>query len=148
MAFDNEEDAGFWALINLERALPPEPMETSEWYEAGTQIYRWKDEKGTFQYDFQWPLYSNHDKDGHWQPAGKVPIGAEIVAACHTHPNNGFFSNIDTATARGERGLVKQKIVMYMVNRIGAYSYDGKTANLSETARYHLLWGKYPEKKK
>jgi hypothetical protein len=76
---------------------------------------------------------------------GRLPSFAEEAAHAHTHPNNTYFSNIDLETARGERGLVKKKTVMYMVNKTGAYWYDGRTEELSPGARHGVLWGEFPK---
>lgn len=142
--YKSEKEAAYWALKFLEAKLPASPTRAAESHEWGTTIYRWPDPDGGYKYSFL-PITQAFTPDGFWQPTGKLPSGAQACAYAHTHPNDAYFSTIDTETARGERGLVKEPTVMYMVNRIGAYWYDGRTENLE--ARHGLLWGSFPKKK-
>jgi hypothetical protein len=143
--YKSEKEAAYWALKLLEEKLPTSPKSAVESPEWGTIIFRWSDPEGGYKYSFQQPLYKAVTKDGLWQPLGAIPSFAKAWAYAHTHPNNTYFSNIDLETARGERGLVKERTVMYMVNRIGAYWYDGRTEYLAPSARHGLLWGTYPK---
>ena len=140
--YKSEKMAAYWALRDLEAKLPSQPKSAAESPEWGTIIFRWPDsEEGGYKYSYQWPLYDAIDPDGLWRPLGKIPSYAEECAFCHTHPNNSFFSNIDTNTA------TTQRTVMYMVNKRGAYWFNGRTEGLSKSARYGLLWGAYPPPK-
>ena len=139
--YKSEKMAAYWALKNLADTLPETPKSARESPEWGTIVFRWEDlEEGGYCYAYQWPLYASPDPDGLWRPLGRVPAGTEEWAYCHTHPNDTFFSTIDTATAE------REKTVMYMVCRSGAYWFDGKTEGLSRSARFGILWGTYPGK--
>lgn len=138
--YKSEKEAAYYALKSLEATLPSTPKSAKESPEWGTTIFRWPDEiDGGYKYAFQ-SIYQAVTPDGFWQPLGKLPPATVAIAYAHTHPNNLSFSNIDTQTARGERGLIKEKTVMYMVNRSGGYWYDGRTEFLSPEARYGTLW--------
>jgi hypothetical protein len=144
--YKSEKEAAYWALKLLEEKLPATPMSAVESPEWGTIIFRWPDgEEGGYKYSFQEPLYKAIRRDGLWDPLGRIPDYAQASAYAHTHPNNSFYSTTDTATARGEGGLVKEPTVMYMVNRTGAYWYDGRTEYLAPSARYGVLWGAFPK---
>jgi hypothetical protein len=139
--YKSEKHAAFVALQHLEGTLPDTPKGAAESPEWGTTIFRWPDEEeGGYKYSFQ-PIYRAIAKDGLWEPLGRIPDLTEACAYAHTHPNNTSFSNIDTQTARGERGLVKERTVMYMVNLRGMYWYDGRP-DLPPAARYGVMWEK------
>jgi hypothetical protein len=142
--YKSEKEAAYWLLKLLETKLPAIPKSAVESPEWGATIFRWADVEGGYKYAFQEP-YQAIARDGLWEPLGRLPSFAEDWAHGHSHPNNTYFSNIDLETARGERGLVKKKTVMYMVNKTGAYWYDGRTEELSPGARHGVLWGEFPK---
>ncbi|MPZ58988.1 MAG: hypothetical protein GEU91_21375 [Rhizobiales bacterium] len=144
--YKSEKEAAYFALKMLESKLPAIPKSAVDSPEWGTTIFRWKDVEGGYKYAFQEP-YQAMAKDGLWEPLGRIPSfpEVEVRAYAHTHPNNTYFSNIDLETARGERGLVKEKTVMYMVNKTGAYWYDGRTEELQPAGRHGLMWGEFPK---
>jgi len=141
-----------FALRELERKLPGDfgnPGTMPEW---GTTIFRWESDDPVdpgWKYSYQ-PIYTNNDSD-HWRPVGRVPSFSREWAVCHTHPNDGFFSNVDLETARGERGLVKMKLNMYMVNKVGAYRYqtipEDVVKYMSRNDQFMKLWGHWPSSK-
>lgn len=153
----SELHCAMFALRELERKLP---KPASAWDsgssddtvpEWGTVIFCWESrdtaDPGT-KYSYQ-PIYTNKEKSN-WQPVGIVPAFTKMCAACHTHPNNSFFSTTDTETARGESGTGDKALNMYMVNRTGAYRYFGQPEWLAESMtrnqRYLKLWGQWPSK--
>lgn len=138
--YKSEKEAAYWALKALEAKLPAQPMSAVQSPEWGTIIFRWPDTMGGHKYSFQDPVYKAITADGLWQPLGVVPAYSQACAYAHTHPNNLYFSTFDTQTARGERGLVKEKTVMYMVNKKGYFWYDGRTEGLPPNARHGTLW--------
>lgn len=143
--YKSEKQAAYNALKALELKLPATPKSAAESPEWGTIIFRWPDAvEGGYKYSFQEP-YEAVTPDGMWQPLRATPSYAKPWAYAHTHPNDLYFSNVDTETARGVRGLVKERTVMYMVNRVGAYWYDGRTEYLAPNARHGLLWGSFPK---
>lgn len=143
MQYKSEKEAAYWALKALESKLPATPTSATISPEWGTTIVRSNDPAGGYFYSFLQPTKA-FTSDGLWAPSGAIPAGAKAWAYAHTHPNNTFFSTIDTQQARGERGLVKEKTVIYMVNKKGAYWYDGRTEYLAPNARYGKFWGDYP----
>lgn len=128
----------------LYEKLTPEPIGSgAEW---GTTIFRWQEDSG-HRYSFQTPVYKGLGVDS-WKPLGLIPKFTEEWAHCHTHPNGTYFSTVDIETALGERGLVRKKTVMYLVNHYGAYWFDGRTEFLTREQRKGKLWGEYPPRRK
>jgi hypothetical protein len=131
--YKSEREAAFYALKQLRTMLPLVATSARQFPEWGTTIFRWKDrDGGGYKYGFQEP-YEAITKDGFWQPLGKLPTGTEEWAHAHTHPNNRFFSTIDTATAK------REKTVMYMVNQTGAFWFDGRTEGLEHKDRFGVI---------
>lgn len=130
--YNAEKHCAYFALRLLEYKL-------SEPKEFGTTIFRWR-VGGETRYSFQEPVYSG--SSGRWRPLGKIPSGTEEWSHCHTHPNGSYFSNWDTAWARGESGFdyYKRKFTIYLVNKSGGYWYDGVSEFMSHSERFGTLF--------
>ncbi|TYC48695.1 hypothetical protein FMN50_26965 [Rhodobacterales bacterium] len=140
----SEKRCAYYALKELVLKLPDRPDAAATTPEYGTTIFRWEvpGSHDPIRYSFQKPVYKG--TKNHWRPLGKVPSGTEEWAHCHTHPNDGFFSKDDTEWALGNTGFLKIPFVIYMVNRKGAYWFDGRSGFQSKNQRYGLFWGAYP----
>jgi hypothetical protein len=143
MWFVTRHFAALSALRDLEAKLPPQSDDNEK--EWGTVIYRVPFSDGSWGYCYQVPYQSNTVR--HWSPAGEHmygEYGSEPVGYCHTHPNLTGFSSDDTAFV--DVGPNKSGSVAYMVNREGAYSYDGRNPEIPKPSRFRLLWGKWWKK--
>jgi hypothetical protein len=145
----SEKEAAFKLCSRLTGYLPKQPEKKGTEY--GAQIFRWKDDK-SWKYSFM-PITPGRGA-GLWEPTGRLPEFAEVVGYAHTHPNNSPHSPEDRETAIAKRGiwggLDKMMQIVYVVNRNGAFWYDGrpepggkdqKKPWLTGDARYGALWG-------
>ena len=145
----SEKEAAFKLCSLLTGHLPKTP--TAKGTEYGAQIFRWRD-KESWMYSFMPPRPG--PGAGHWAPTGRLPAFAEVVGYAHTHPNNSPHSPEDRQTAIGKRGIMggldKMLQIVYVVNRNGAFWYDGRPEPggkdqtkpwLQGDARYGALWG-------
>jgi hypothetical protein len=138
--FESRFEAAWAALTDLSAKLPPEPDDNAK--EWGTVIYRVPFSDGSWGYCYQVPYISNIER--RWSPAGAHlygEYGSFPVGYCHTHPNLTGFSSSDTAFV--DAGPNKKGSVAYMVNGLGAYSYDGRNLEIPKSSRFRLLWGKW-----
>ncbi len=115
---------------------------SSDGTEYGAEMFRWpNEEEGGWKYAFA-PITPGKGT-GEWEPTGKLPSisGLEVVGFSHTHPNNSPHSTIDKANALGKYGFFKKAKIAYVVNRNGAFWFDGRNDLLHGDARYGALWG-------
>ncbi len=119
--------------------LPKEGSADSTEY--GAEMFRWQDQSaGGWKYAFA-PITPGKG-EGEWEPVGKLPeFELEQVGFAHTHPNNSPHSTIDRLNALGKHGFIKQRKIVYVVNRSGAFWFDGRSDLLGGDDRYGALWG-------
>ncbi|MEL6522650.1 MAG: hypothetical protein AAFQ66_16910 [Pseudomonadota bacterium] len=127
--WNSERQCAYFALKDLAKKLPHTDANADEHTEWGTIIFRWSGEHRVGNRYGYTPL-SKSKTANRWDPdkcSVQVPSWAERWAYCHSHPDGGYFSTWDTAVARGEQGgFFPMKCTMYMVNKKGAYWYDGR----------------------
>jgi len=139
--YRSEKETAYFALRELEGHLPETPTgKADEW---GMLIFRQSDPEGGYLYTYQSPYKSGLTRE--WRPKGRAPNGWEAVSFCHTHPNIKGFSKTDIDNAWGLSMAFPGEKCIYMINKAGAYWYDGGIEHSlyprKSTLRYGTYWG-------